>query len=226
MLKFFTVLFFIITFYTLESKNIDSLITNFNSRVEKGIINDSTYSLAEKIGEYLSNENIEKGNEFAINLKKHAVELDDKSFLLNAYITIGRLYKNSGNYNEALENYLKAFEISKEIDYSGYGWAVIMTGNLFYEREIYDKAEEYYFKSIDIFKSIFDKIPDNRNTLDSLNYYDGQAVALNNIALIKKYYDQLDKAEKYHNKAYKYRDSADNAFGKAYHYFYIADIQK
>ena len=226
MLRFFTFFIFIISINILESKNIDSLVSTFNNRVDKGIINDSTYTLAEKIGEYLSNENITKGNEFAINLKKLAVELDDKYFHLNAYITTGRLYKNNGNYNKALENYLKAFEIAKETDYSGYGWAVIMTGNLFYDREIYDKAEEYYFRSIKIFKNLLDKKPDDHTALDSLNYYDGQAVALNNIALIKKNYGKLDEAENYHNKAYKLRDSADNAIGRAYHHFYIADIQK
>jgi signal transduction histidine kinase/Tfp pilus assembly protein PilF len=177
------------------------LAENKNDSIEKVLTNISnkTESLGEMEQYFKICQEFERNGDFikALNnylkLKEIAIQKNNQLLLTKCYLRIGLSYKNLSNYNEALSNFKNAQIIVERISNDSnftklYADVLNNIGSVFDDIANYDKAVEYYMKSIRVSESISDTIRILKPTMNT-------GASLFNM---KKY----DKAFEYYNKAY------------------------
>jgi len=144
--------------------------------------------------------------EFALKVLPENVNEKDKIRKQNVYAAIlgniGGVYRNQGNYAQALEYYFKALKINEEIgNKQGQAANLGNIGLVYSDQGNYAKALDYYFKALKINDEIGNK--------------QGQAINLGNIGIV--YLDQGDyaKALEYYFKAQKIHEEIGNKQGQA-----------
>ena len=94
--------------------------------------------------------------EIARGLLEEAIELDSNFILAKDYLAI--IIRNSGDYEDAMRIFRQNLKQSEELG-DLYCQAISLRGigNVYWERKLFDKAMDYYNRSLSIFKSLNDK---------------------------------------------------------------------
>ncbi len=120
-------------------------------------------------GVYVDQGNYPKAIECYQKSLKIKEELGDKKGMSNCYLNIGEVHRIQGNYSQALEYYQKSIKISEELkDKQGMANGALNIGNIYADQATtastkklaaykFDKAFEYYLKSLKIFEELGDK---------------------------------------------------------------------
>jgi len=153
--------------------------------------------LNEEIGYFYESFN----SDSAIFFYNKAIELADKNFKLqsqknqqflllkaNSLRYIGIVHRNQGNYDKAIEFYLKSLKIYEEInDKKGMSSCYNSLGIIQSDQVNYEKALEYLFKALKINEELKDII--------------GMSKCYNNLGAIFKLQNNYDKATEFYAKA-------------------------
>ncbi len=109
--------------------------------------------------------------QYAIDIYE-AIEIKEETSLANAYQSLGIINRLLGKYNKAINYYNKAEKIYlKNNDTLLFAYIYFNKANIFRIQQDHNKAENYLFRSLQIFSK------------DSLAYKDQIALILNNIGL-------------------------------------------
>ena len=168
---------------------------------------------------------LNKGNFYAqkTNYKKAIAEYDlaivlykeenDKFGLLKTFNNRGHIYRLSGDYDQALFNFLESLKMSEELgNKKGIAYASLNIG-LIYSTRIDKKISKglpYYLKALEICREINDQ--------------KGEAYSINNIAMVYSELKEYDKALDYHNQSLKLKQAARDEAGIASSLGNISDI--
>jgi len=122
-----------------------------------------------------------------------------------AYYNIGIICKNKGNYEKALDYYLKALSIKEEIgDKKGMAESYINIGIIHTDKGNYEKALDSYLKALSIKKEIGDK--------------NGMAVSFHNIGVIHHNKGDFEKALEFYLKSLSIKEEIGDKNGMANSY--------
>ena len=115
-----------------------------------------------------------------------------KKKLANTLNSLAYIFRNQGNMGKSLENYMKALQISEEVnDNTGTAEILNNIGVLYDYQNDTDNALEYYGRSLKILEKTGDKF--------------GMGFLLNNIGFVYNLKKQPDKAIEYYNKSLSIR---------------------
>jgi signal transduction histidine kinase/tetratricopeptide (TPR) repeat protein len=104
---------------------------------------------------YFLQGNLQQAQSVGEEYLRTATRLHDKPNEIVAYSLLGILSSQSGNYAKALENMLSSLKLAEEVgDKSKLAALDQNIGNVYNDMEDYDKAIDYYKKSIAIIESI------------------------------------------------------------------------
>ena len=230
--NYILLLFFIFPIYAFaQSSELDSLKSILDTATGENkaiILNDICYksrfadpSLAMKYG------NI--GLEYATKNHYRTV--------VYLYNNVGTLYIDKGQYDKALENFIKADKIAHEFsDKKGVAMSLVNMGQVYKFQHLYAKALINYNSSLKLFQeigakrnvcgvlttfgSLYYELEDNEKALDYFkqslelaeDINDSECIAggLNNIAVIYEEMKNYSKAMEYHKKSLKlYREESN-----------------
>ena len=153
----------------------------------------------------------DKAIEYFLKSLKTSEELVDKAGMSTCYGNIGNVHMNQGSYDKAIEYFRKALEIFEELgNKRGMSACYGSIGRVYHAQgssaknprdkaDKYDKAIEYYLKSLKIREEIGDKngIASSYSSIASLNITLADSVALTKNQKIV----YLNKAVEYGNKS-------------------------
>jgi len=139
---------------------------------------------------------------------EYALSYGDSTYISKFLIELGYYYRLDGSYQESLNKFKRAINISILInDYITLSAAYTGTGSVFFELGRYDKALEFYLKSLEIKER-----QDDKRSL---------GVSYTNIGLIYYKIDQPAKALEYHDKSLKYKLAIGDTAGCILNYINI-----
>lgn len=153
----------------------------------------------------------------AIEACSRAIEtyrtVNDSDALIHALYTRGKLYRISGDYDEALANFLESLSISEETgDKNGIAYAYLNIGIVYATRmgESSEKGLPFFLDALALGKEIKDST--------CISY------ALNNIALVYLDLEEYDKALEYHFESLELKRSLGDKTAEGSSLGNIADI--
>ncbi|NVK05723.1 MAG: response regulator [Flavobacteriia bacterium] len=124
--------------------------------------------------------------EVAAELLEFAELKNNEKAVADMYNHIGNIYRGNGLDENAIENHLIATEIFGELNETGsYVYGLINIGNIFFDIEYYEDAEEYYKKAISVESDEFDLRA-------------AHAVAYNNLGLVEEERGNKSTAKSYY----------------------------
>lgn len=139
--------------------------------------------------------------------------LHEHELAIRMYTQIAQLYSDLGNYQKAIEYFIKTKEINSLIkDSAGLAATYNNLGEVFRKMGEWDKALDYYLKD----KKISIKIND----------LSGLATAYNNIGLIHDNKGDWDQAIKYYNKSKQLRYKLKDTSGQANTYNNLGEVYR
>jgi len=188
--------------------NIDSL----KSELNKNLNDTARCNILALLSEYASEEEWPKFNNALFQLSKLKLSACDSTSPLyyfykkNEAVAIsnfGILENNKGNFDKAIELYLRALKIEQKIGHKkGMAGSMSNLALTFQTRGDIQKALEYNSKSLNIREEIGDK--------------EGVALSLNNLGLIYDSQGEYEKALEYFNKSIKICEQTGDKKGVAY----------
>ena len=191
-------LFFALSFVfnLVSAQTVDSLANLINESVNDTVVIDSSLKLSRE----LSRKNSVKAVEYAKLALEKSKSIHDKNREFDALILQGILFKNLGEYEKAVTNYLLALDIAKKqnddrkksVCYNNIGSVYQAQGSL-------DNALEYYKKSLEIEETIGNKAE------VSLRYY--------NLGTVYELKDSLDLAYTYYYNSLLHEQTLNNKEG-------------
>jgi len=144
--------------------------------------------LTENYKRYITKEGVETVRHLAMDLlNKYDDSIDDHEWQL--YGIIGDTYEISGDWNSALENYLKARDLSKNRDIDFYAYSIIKIAEMYSKKGAYEKALAEINECMKYYNRIRNPV-----TLSRLNYVYG---------IISLYSGMIDEAKSYFEEALK-----------------------
>ncbi|MFW9920210.1 MAG: tetratricopeptide repeat protein [Candidatus Thorarchaeota archaeon] len=122
---------------------------------------------------------------------------DDSETYMEALVAIGEIHWQRGNYDASTASLERARDLGirhGRMDLSG--WALRLIGNVLFDQGFPDQAEDYYLRSLGLFKEIGEK--------------KGIARCYNNLGVANAERGEYDKALDYYNRALNmYKDLKD-----------------
>lgn len=135
-------------YINLKTYNVDSLLFILPGQAGEERVN-SLNSLAVS----LSFVDSDSSMQYADEAKKLAMELDYPEGIANAYRNYGFIYLYQGNYPMALDNFLEALSLFKQIgDKNAAGWVCYNIGQTHYFANNNEKTIEYGLAALDLFR--------------------------------------------------------------------------
>lgn len=176
---------------TVATQTIDSLEQQLEqtSGKEKVILLNELYKL------YVNNNPV-KALSYTRQALTLAEKLNDPSGMASSYNNMGVIYKNQGNLDKALKNYIAALQIQEEnkfVDALAYTYSNV--GTVYSMQSNYDKALEYFNKANEQFESINHKLRIVGSLSNIGNVYEAlgdQELALEYYLKALKYYEELE----------------------------------
>lgn len=155
--RFVTTIFFILYFLFVQAQNkkkIDSLFNVLNSTS----FDTTKVNTLSALSFNFSVADSAKAFQYARQGVQLAQKINYKKGIATCYNNIGIVYKNSGNYFLALENYKKALAIFEETeDKKGIAKTYIIIGVVYSEQSDFTQAMEFYQKAQKIYELLNDK---------------------------------------------------------------------
>lgn len=186
---------------------IDSMLTRANS----GLADTSDLYFYIKYSYVFRRHNPTSSLELNRAYQQIAEGIVDSTAIGDLRSCVGRIFKDIGLYELAIENYLESAEIFRaEKNYPSLSYVLINIGNVFYDLEMYEDASLYYQEVIGF--SGGDEIKQ------------AQSVCINNLGLIESNRENLDAALLHFNRALKLREELNSPSLVAHSHVYIADI--
>lgn len=198
-----------------QNKNIDSLLFLLKTDKEDTTKLIHLYQISDEyeiVGDYPVGLNYGKlAVEFAdVILKKANIKKllnFAKRYKARAYNNIGIIYKDQGNYSEALINYFASLKIMEEMDIkSGIASSFCNIGDIYQKQKNYSDALKNYLASLKIMKALNDKesVAVIYNNIGGLykeqgNYKDAFNSYFFSLTLFKELNDRSSIAELYNN---------------------------
>lgn len=216
--------FFIFIRTAYSSDKNDSLKKYVLDNMKAQHTNEALYDMAYQVSENLSNENIHHAFQYNYELQKVASETLNDTLRMVVNTNFGRLYKKQGIYDKALEYYIEASVFRAKLSVAANAWTTIMIGNIFYEKEMYNKAIQNYTLAENNIEKDFNS-KDEHEFWELEDYYNIKAVVNNNLALCKRSKGDHRGAIVLFRKAINFRQMVDYNLGLAYQYHYIANSQ-
>ena len=194
---FTTTLCLIFSIYTFADQNkVDSLLNELQAAKNDTNKVNLFYILS---WEYMR-VNSDLAMEFAKDGYKLAKKLNFKRGISDCLNNMGSIYKNIGDYDEAIKNYKKSLILNKEIkDKEGISSCLGNIGIIYYFKGDYSEAIKYFQESMGIFKEIGHK--------------KGVSACLTNIGNIYKDQGKYPKAIEYYQKAMKICEETEDSRG-------------
>ncbi|MBL6445861.1 tetratricopeptide repeat protein [Fulvivirga sp. 29W222] len=174
MIIIFSAIFLLFIQTPVSVTTIDSLEKSMESASGK----QKVFLLNELYKQYVNND-AAKALSYTQKALALAEEIEDASGISSSYNNIGVVYKNRGELDKALENYILALRIQEEnkfIDALAYTYSNI--GTVYSLKREYDKALQYFYKANDQFESIGHKLRivgslnNIGNVFEAQGYYD------------------------------------------------------
>ena len=191
-----------------QNKNIDSLLTLLKTDKED---TNKVFHLNKLCNEYIDIGENDKGLTYSKKALMLAQNLGFKKGEAKAHNNIGIIYKNQGNYPEALKNCFASLKIKEEIkDKKGIASSLNNIGTIYFNQSNYTEALKNYFASLRIFEEIKDKY--------------GIAVSYNNIGNIYKDQKNYSEALKNYFSSLKIMKEIKDNYGIAYSYMNIGIV--
>ncbi|MFH1321230.1 MAG: tetratricopeptide repeat protein [Bacteroidota bacterium] len=195
----FLTFLFLFSFPSFSQQNkIDSLLKLLDTAKEDtnkvNILNDlcSAYQ----------NSDPEKAKKYGKLALSQAEMLEYKKGIARSYDNMGNIHKNQGNYDKALEYYLKSLKIMEEAnDKRGRTNSLGNIGVIYYYQKNYDKALDYFIQTLNYYKEMNDK--------------GGLGRSLDLIGVIYKHNGEYNKAIKYHRQSLEIREEINDKVGIA-----------
>lgn len=188
LLRTYLFIFFACTCLNSFSGNPDSLINLSEKQSGEDRINTLN-----KISTDYRKTNIDKSEQYAKLAIKEANEVLYKKGLGDAYNNLGGVENVKGNYNEAIDYYLKSFLYRQQIkDTIGMGNTLSNIGVMYRKLSEFEKALEYYQKAL----NIKEKLNNPSEVLHTLNNIGSLFYFQQNHPKAKEYYTKsLEKAK-------------------------------
>jgi len=181
-----------------QQDKIDSLLNLIESSKE----DSNKVNLLNQLCQQYRNDDPEKAMKYGNLAISLAEVLEYKRGIAASYENFGRIYRNKGEYNEALDNHLKSIKIYEEIKYiAGITAGLNNVGIIYYFQQNYDKALEYFRQMLDYYKAANDS--------------SGQGTALDNIGVMHKQKGDYDEARRYHKLSMEIRGAINDQNGVA-----------
>ncbi len=181
-----------------SARDINTYETDIRRFVESGNTNISIENFAGALADF----------RYALDFAKMA---SDSTRISSIYNLLGHCYDKQYLYDEALNYYLKALEISEKsnslIERIS---ALNYIGGVYYNQGEYEKSLNFYVQSLSHSRTI--------------NYEKGIAAALNNVGEIYRLQGQLDNALNHYTAALKINISQNNSEWSALNYQNIGKI--
>ena len=134
--------------------------------------------------------------------KKEQHIIECKNGMTQCYVPLGNIQYDQGNFNKALEYFLKALKIHEELGNTlQKAGCYINIGNVYFDQGLYDKATDCYFKSLKISEEFNDK-----KTISK---------CYNNIGNILLLQGEYDEVIKYYTKSLKIKEEFNDKYGIA-----------
>lgn len=183
-------------FPIVSAQSVDTLVNVVDENVNDTLLIDSCLILSRE----LSRKNSLKAFEYAKIALDRSIALKDKSREFDALILQGILFKNLGEYEKAVSNYLLALDIAKLQSHEQKKSVCYNNiGSVYQAQGILDNALEYYKKSLDIEEKFGNKAE------ISLRYY--------NIGTVYELKDSLDLAYTYYYNSLLHEQTLNNKEG-------------
>lgn len=129
----------------------DSLENLLNKRIEKGLYDDISLSILNRLIELNTHIDISKSTEFIELAKKIAPRVSDKNLVQYSFNRIATLYYYRGVLDSALIYYQQSMLLNKEIgDIKGFAFNHTDIAYVYYTLELNDLAEDMYLKAIEL----------------------------------------------------------------------------
>lgn len=235
-MSFFKLLYIVLLQVPLIDQEVDSLKNELLvvSGSKKAIV------LNELFKRYANNQPL-VALEYANEALELATTIGDSSAMASSYNNLGVLYKNWGQFDDALDNYIKALKIQEKQNYTdALAYTYSNIGTIHSLLEEYDTALEYFEKANTQFKAIGHQLREigslsnignvyfSKGNLDkALDYYSEAVekyesledhsnafvpfISIGNVYFRKKEYD---KARAYYESAYDLEQFIKNENGK------------
>lgn len=172
----------------------DSLLTGIEQQKDK----TKQFLLLLELSSYYLKNNPEKALNIAHDVRMQAYNSRDFKSLASAYVQIGTIQQYHNNFQQALDQYLKAESILvKETPNESLADLYNTIGYIFYYMADYESAQDYFLKSLDVYSKIGEK--------------SGIAKELNNIGVIYHSQENLKKALEYHSKSLEISEEMSNS---------------
>jgi tetratricopeptide (TPR) repeat protein len=153
----------------LKTYNVDSLLLILPDQIGEDRVNSLNY-LAVSLSFIDFDQSIQYADE-AMNLAK---EVDYEEGIAAAFRNYGQIYVYQGNWPQALNNYLEALVIYEKLEKTRTaGWVCYEIGKTHYFANNYEKASEYAYIALDIFRERTDDGITVGNAKDTITIYSG-----------------------------------------------------
>lgn len=184
--------------FTIITSVAQTITDSLESQLEKVDGKQKVILLNDLYKQYLNNNPV-KALSYTRQALSLAEKLNDPSGMASSFNNMGVIYKNQGNLDKALKNYIAALQIQEEnkfVDALAYTYSNV--GTVYSLKREYDKALEYFNKANDQFQSI----KHNLRIIGSLN----------NIGNVYEAKGDYDKALEFYLKSLKlYEELEDNS---------------
>lgn len=151
--------------------------------------------------------------DYALETLRLGEKINDKKALGIAYSDLSNLFWKQGKYEEGLEYGLKSLSFFEELGLKDldYDFTLYIVGNNYLSLKQYDKAMEYYKRSIEIG--------------EHYGFYNNLSDVYISLVDLYAFLNQLNKAEEAGMNAIKYAYLLDNAFMLMRSYLSVGELQ-
>ncbi len=146
---------------------------------------------------------------------KLAEQAGDKLRIATAFLNIGAVYvEKEETIDRALENYTAALELAEQLEESeqkerALGTAALNIGEIYYKRQDFDRALEYYNQSLQAFKGL-----------------DGEPSALIYLSKVYAAKDEFRRAEEFQNQAFELSEANQDMLSAVHALIAMAETQE
>jgi diguanylate cyclase (GGDEF)-like protein len=150
----------------------------------------------------------------------HAEKVNDQDLLVKIHLCIGDIYQETDQYDEAIMHYMKAKDLSAEMDYDDKKIdAIISLGLIELKRLNYEEAKDLFLETLDMSKECAYVGGELKSAVCLIDFYFEIQDYQRSIELIDHYISQID------GKVYN-RSLGQFNHRKATYYFHMGDYQK
>lgn len=197
--------------YASPSSKTDSLKIKLKQHQSLKLEDHSTVKLLQTLVDVTAHENLPEALSYAHDALVIADKTGDQKLIATSYNFFGRVYRDQGLHELALESYFKALHIwQKNKDKEACAFSLNDIGNIYFDRQEYNQAIQNYNKAYQLSASF--------------TFKEGMAVSLNNLALVQQVQNNFPEALKNFTRALELRKQLSDPTLVPHSHNYIGTI--